>query len=162
MPYTGQEFESVWPSLVAELSKDAQQYELPSAALEWYQRVRVLPALKPALLPIASILSSLCSIQSLVPKTSSPVHHARSPCAPSSTPPSQSPILPGLPANPLLPNRASTTTPSAGNTTAASLSSTPPPSFSPPQPSPPPTSPPRPPSAGSPSSSKPSSSSPMT
>ncbi|MCJ1250696.1 Farnesyl pyrophosphate synthetase [Trapelia coarctata] len=38
MPYTRQEFESVWPSLVGDLTKDAQQYGLPSQALEWYQK----------------------------------------------------------------------------------------------------------------------------
>ncbi|MCJ1382017.1 Farnesyl pyrophosphate synthetase [Xylographa soralifera] len=38
MPYTLKEFESVWPSLVDELSQHAQQYNLPEAALKWYQK----------------------------------------------------------------------------------------------------------------------------
>ncbi|MCJ1401463.1 Farnesyl pyrophosphate synthetase [Xylographa trunciseda] len=38
MPYTLKEFESVWPSLVEDLTQHAQQYKLPQAALEWYQK----------------------------------------------------------------------------------------------------------------------------
>ena len=65
MPYTRQEFESVWPSLVEELTKDVQQYEPPPAALEWYQRVQqLLPPLNNARLPIALILSSMCHLNS--------------------------------------------------------------------------------------------------
>ncbi|MCJ1392991.1 Farnesyl pyrophosphate synthetase [Xylographa bjoerkii] len=38
MPYALSEFESVWPSLVDDLTQHAQQYNLPQAALEWYQK----------------------------------------------------------------------------------------------------------------------------
>ena len=39
MPYSLKEFESVFPSLVDDLSNHAKQYNLPTAALEWFQKV---------------------------------------------------------------------------------------------------------------------------
>lgn len=36
------DFESVWPSLVADLSEAATKYNVPPNALEWFQKVRIL------------------------------------------------------------------------------------------------------------------------
>ena len=33
------DFEAVWPSLVKDISEDAQKYNLPPNALEWFQKV---------------------------------------------------------------------------------------------------------------------------
>lgn len=33
------DFEAVFPSLVKDLSEHAKQYNIPAAALEWYQKV---------------------------------------------------------------------------------------------------------------------------
>ncbi|KAL9123383.1 MAG: hypothetical protein Q9187_000065 [Circinaria calcarea] len=41
MPYTLKEFESVFPSLVQDLTEHAQQYGMPSNALQWYQKVQL-------------------------------------------------------------------------------------------------------------------------
>jgi hypothetical protein len=40
MPYTRLQFESIFPSLLADLTENAKQYELPPQALEWYRKVR--------------------------------------------------------------------------------------------------------------------------
>ena len=40
MPTSVKEFESVFPSLVDDLSKHAQQTKLPQTVLEWFQKVR--------------------------------------------------------------------------------------------------------------------------
>jgi len=34
------DFEKVFPALVEELSKEAQKYNIPANALEWFQKVR--------------------------------------------------------------------------------------------------------------------------
>ncbi|MCJ1407469.1 Farnesyl pyrophosphate synthetase [Ptychographa xylographoides] len=39
MPYTLKEFESVWPSLVDDLTAHAKQYNLPPSYIEWYEKV---------------------------------------------------------------------------------------------------------------------------
>jgi len=38
MPYTRLQFESIFPSLLADLTENAKQYELPPQALEWYRK----------------------------------------------------------------------------------------------------------------------------
>ena len=39
MPYTLKDFESVFPSLVEDLTQHTQKYGVPSNALQWYQKV---------------------------------------------------------------------------------------------------------------------------
>lgn len=42
MPTTRKEFEQVFPQLVEDLTAHAKQYGVPSNALEWYRKVRII------------------------------------------------------------------------------------------------------------------------